>query len=73
MNKTRNELLEEILANINGGGGTFNRVDAGALTNTQILALSSPAQLTMAFSTDDFINYTFFNSNWYSTGGGILV
>ena len=56
-----------------GGGGNFDRNDAGALTNAQILALVSPTQLTMAFSTDDFINYTFFNTSWYSTAGGVLT
>jgi len=67
-----NRLLEDILAATSGGGG-FDRVDAGALTNAQILALSSPVQLTMAFSTTDFINYTFFNTSWYSTAGGVLT
>jgi len=45
----------------------------GALTNAQILALPSPSDTESAFSTDDLINYIFFNTSWYSTAGGVLT
>lgn len=51
-----------------GGGATF-----GALNNAGILAVGSPSDLDNAFSTDDFIIYTFYQGDWYSTAGGILV
>ena len=45
----------------------------GALSNVNILAIVDPVSLGHAFSTDDFITYTFYSPNWYSTTGGILV
>ncbi len=53
-----------------GGGGATTY---GPLTNVQILALASPSDEENAFSTDDFIVYTFYQGSWYSTGGGVLT
>lgn len=55
-----------------GGGGTSGGTTYGALTNAQILAISSPSNDESAFSTDDNIVYNFYNGSWYSTGGGVL-
>lgn len=49
------------------------RKDYGALTNAQILAILTPDSLSGVFSTDDKINYTYYDGSWYSTGGGVLV
>ncbi len=54
-------------------GSTLSaRVDYGALSNAEILAIVTPAELGVAFSTDDFINYTYYSGTWYTTGGGVL-
>lgn len=68
----RNDLLEEILAAIEGGGGGGGGTTFGPLTNAQILAIPAPVDENTAFSTDDFIVYTYYNGSWYSTGGGVL-
>ena len=60
-----------------GGGGiggvSEGKTTYGPLTNVQILAIASPSDDETAFSTDDNITYTFFDGDWYSTVGGILV
>ena len=71
MNKTRNELLEEILANIGTGGGGVSTY--GTLTNAEILNLSSPSENETADSSDDFIRMVFIVGIWRTTGGGTLV
>lgn len=72
MNKTRNELLEEILANINnGGGGGLSTY--GTLTNSAILALATPSENETADSSDDFIRMVYIVGAWRTTLGGLLV
>ena len=68
-----NRLLEEILSAIQNGGGGGVRTDYGALTNVQILAISTPDELGEAFSTDDNVNYTFYNGAWYNEVGRSFI
>jgi len=55
------------------GSANQGQTTYGVLTNVQILAIASPSDGESAFSSDDFIPYTFLTPNWYSTGGGVLV
>ena len=55
------------------GGSTVGVTTYGALSNANILAIVSPSDDETAFSTDDFIVYTFYSGSWYSTAGGVLV
>ena len=49
-----------------GSGTTW-----GALTNTEILALS-PEDNDTAWSTDDYVEYTYYQGTWFNPVGGAI-
>ena len=58
---------------VNSSSPSGGRADYGALANAQIVAIVNPPSLAQAFSTDDFVNYTYFGGTWYNDIGGEII